>query len=101
LPAVKSIAIKIRHLDFLSDKATEFIDLNQRADRHLGLFYRQMPSSPDKPTGNCFVMNPNNLANGSDLNPSKYGFRQFFESEIFATTRSLKCSSASSVAVGW
>ena len=37
LPTVESIAIQIQHLDFFSDKAAEFIDLNQGAGFRLGL----------------------------------------------------------------
>jgi hypothetical protein len=37
LPTVESIATQIQHLDFFSDKAAEFIDLNQGAGFRLGL----------------------------------------------------------------
>ena len=37
LPTVESIATQIKHLDFFSDKAAEFIDLNQGASLSLGL----------------------------------------------------------------
>ena len=37
LPTVESIATQIQHLDFFSDKAVEFIDLNERAGLRTGL----------------------------------------------------------------
>ena len=37
LPTVEPIATQIQHLDFFSDKAAEFIDLNEGAGLRLGL----------------------------------------------------------------
>jgi hypothetical protein len=37
LPTVESSTTQIQHLDFFSDKAAEFIDLNQGAGFRLGL----------------------------------------------------------------
>jgi hypothetical protein len=65
LPNVEFIAIQIQPLDFFSNKAAEFIDLNQRAGLRLGLVAGQLPSSLDKPAGESFVMHPEDSTNSS------------------------------------
>lgn len=66
LPTVELIAVQIQHLDFFSDKAAEFIDLNQGTGSRLGLVDWWLPSGLDKPAGNYFVMYSKDSANGSE-----------------------------------
>ncbi len=66
LPTVELIAVQIQHLDFFSDKAAEFIDLNQETGSRLGLVDWWLPSGLDKPAGNYFVMYSKDSANGSE-----------------------------------
>ena len=45
LPTVESIATQFQHLDFFSDKAAEFIDLNKGTILRLGLSTGSCPAA--------------------------------------------------------